>query len=63
MKRVKVTLGKRQAALIWQAAATGIDWLESEDETFKLSEEMADALAVLTRAMLAVGYDPCEKIR
>ena len=58
MKRVRVTLGPRQASLLWQAAARGCDEFEAEDETYRLSEQMADALAVLTRAIHAAGHDP-----
>lgn len=58
MKRVKVTLGPRQASLLWQAAARGYDEFEAEDETYRISQQMLEAIDVLTRAIHAAGHDP-----
>jgi len=63
-KRVRVTLGHRQAALLWAAAVRGIDELTAEEdlepEDYRLGLRADDALRVLTRAILAAGYDPME---
>ena len=58
MKHVRVTLGPRQASLLWQAAARGCDEYEAEDETYKISQEMLGAIYVLTRAIHKAGPDP-----
>lgn len=64
MKRVKMTLGHRQAALIWHAAAAGIDEYmaneESEPDQYRIGDQMMEALQVLTRAMREAGYDPMD---
>ena len=62
MKRVRVTLGHRQARLLWQAASRGGDEVEMEEETERLAQQMGEALRPLTRAILEAGYDPTEEI-
>lgn len=64
MKRVKVTLGHRQAALIWHAAGRGIDEYmaneESEPDDYRIGEQMMEAFNVLTRAIHEAGYEPTD---
>lgn len=62
MKRAKVTLGNRQAALLYAAASRGIDEFDADDNdetgsNQRLAEEMQEALTILVRAMYAAGFD------
>lgn len=62
MRRAKVTLGNRQAALLYAAASRGIDEYDADDNdetgaNQRLAEEMQEALTVLLRAMYAAGFD------
>jgi len=63
MKHAKVTLGPKQATILWAAAARGIDELESSDGWTPAQIQAAeDALDVLTRAIIASGGNPMAEI-
>lgn len=62
MKRVTVTLGHRQARLLWQAASRGCDEFDMDEKTERLGGQMSEAMRPLTRAIMDAGYDPTEEI-
>jgi hypothetical protein len=61
MKRVKVTLGHRQAALLWAAASRGVFELQADEDLepddYRVGVAASKALDALTYAMYEADFD------